>query len=301
MWSRSIKSTLCAFPMKGGRMHVKHLLHVLFPLMLLCLCASCHYVKTPSEKNMSDVLAELDSMINQFAKESDTLLDEDSDWESDTLIANCYDRALTAISHKYGEESEEMLACLKYAADNLSDDDTPFSQKVQYGYSCYEKALSISMKMYGNTSIAVGNCYADLVYASGQDSDNAKLYADSALAILVPKCGNSSKEVAYVYINLGDSYLKNSYVIYHAAAQSQMLNDSDDFSVEDYEEINSILELSLANYRKASDIYKELSEKDMDEYKELTESLKEDIQNIEDEIKQNNEILVRLKSNTTSE
>lgn len=264
----------------------------LLSIIVLCQCIKNPHGSTSSDKDFSDITAKFDTMVSTCLHSKYDIYGDVGVLEADTLTAQCYETVLKSIAEKYGEESEEMIACLQHVADGLMDTERPFAQTSVLAYNCYLKVLELNKKMYGENSIPVGKSYANMVYASGRDDYGAQEYADSALKILVPGCGEISVEVGNVYLYLGDSYRQGNHDTYRAAAQYMIGRNSEYLYEEDYETIIHNLEKSLVNYRKALEIYTAVGEG----CKEEIADVKECIESTEKVLKNNKEGLAYVKA-----
>ena len=206
---------------------------LLLTVIVLCQCIKSPYSSPSSDKDRSDITAKFDTMVSTCLHSKYDIYGEVGILEADTLTAQCYERVLNTIAEKYGETSEETEACLLHVGDMLMDTERPFAQTSILAYNCYRKALELSKKMYGENSIPVGKCYSNMVYASGRDDYGAQEYADSALKILVPGCGEISAEVGSVYLYLGDSYRQGNHDTYRVAVQVMMGRNSEFLDEED--------------------------------------------------------------------
>lgn len=265
---------------------------LLLSTIVLCQCIKSPYGSQPPTSNVSDITQKLDTMVSQLIHEKYEIFGEVGTLEADTLTAQCYEAALSEIAKKYGDVSEEYVACLQHVADYLRDPERPFSETSILGYNCYQKALTLSKKLYGENSIPVGICYSDMVFASGRDNYWAQQYADSALAILIPECGEQSVEVGNTYLYLGDSYRQCNHDIYRVAVQIMMAKKSEYMEESDYENIIPNLEKALSNYHKALDIFTGIGE----DCNDKIQIAKESIENTEDELKNNKDGLAYVKA-----
>lgn len=247
-------------------------------LMTLSVCSNNSAGKTEGEADFSHVIEMLDTMASQLVS---VHLQPGGRLDSDSVVAWCWKSALENMRKKYGELSGEMAACYLHVGDELIDVSYPFSAASELAYQCYQNALKVNKAVYGAGSVEVGNNYSDLVYASGRNSSSAKAYADSALAILTPSCGEFSPEVAQVYWNLGESYIESNHDIYRVEAQVMMLNDSEYYTDEGYKSIIANLEQALVCLRKAHAILsrdRKENEEDLKSLEELIKSTEEDVQ-----------------------
>lgn len=199
--------------------------------------------------------------------------------------------ALQKMEGKYGSVSDEMAQMYDYAGKTLSRKVFPYSDAYSFALSCYEKAININKKLHGNKSVEVGDAYVNMALGCGIFVDKAKLYVDSALVILRPKCGEQSHQVARAYLALGLSYYSTIDQICYRAAQCMVVTESDYYPVSDYVDIISNLENTNQYYRKAYNIYARLG----DEYKDSAETILKGIKDNEEDIKYYKEELENAK------
>ena len=260
-------------------------------LFVMCVCNSVYAQDVEGRYTEMEAVKKLQKVVGR-------LIEEEEKKEKDEFsspyknVVSCWEKGLKEIEKEYGAISIDMFDCYSYAGNELFDESLYISDKSQFGYSCYLKALDISKKLYGQDSAIVGHCYCRMVYASGPQTEDAEQYADSALVVLRKHYDEQSEDIGRVYWALGYSYPLNNNEVYRVAAQYMMNTGNEFFDESFYEEIISNCEKSIENFRKAYDIYASLG----DEYKEYTDMFLEYITIQEQEIKDNKELLEEAKA-----